>query len=534
MYTKSRTVLIAVFALFSVISIQLWRIMDTQPAQVVSSQNRWVVNVANTRGTIYDCNGVPLVNEEKEWRAAVAPDETLLRKIYDCTTLKHFQILRDQLTTGKPASVILSTALSPEDGLCLFYTPKRYSSTLLAAHVIGYLDDTGHGVCGIEKGYDAQLEQYAGKATAAFFVDASGRYLAGIKPAVSDDTARSVGGVVLTINRSTQQAVETIGNEYLPKGAIIVTKANSGDILASASFPNFQPQTVADSIQADDGALTNRALSLYDCGSVFKIITTAAALEHGVSIEKAYVCDGSMDVEGITFHCHNRDGHGKISMTQAFSQSCNLYYIQLAQDLGAGEVFSMARQCGLQNALTPAAEITAGASILPNINTLSSSAAALANFSFGQGYLLTTPLHIAQLTTAITNNGIMYPLTLITGEIDEKGTLTACERGGGVRIFSQKTAKSLQKLMRSVVETGTGTAAAPTNSTAAGKTGTAETGQVNADGSNVVQSWFTGYFPAENPQYTITVLAENAQFTNTKSTEIFKRVCEEIGSLINN
>lgn len=531
MHRKARCIFALIAALMTGIIMRLFYIIREQPAQVASSQNSWTVTVAQTRGTIYDTNLYPLVNEKKAYFAALTPKESLLAQVMPATTDAQFSALRDQLSSGIPAAVRLTKPIGFADGMRLFWTPVRYTDRLLAPHTIGYLDAGGtNGVTGIEFAYNDLLNEYKGTATASFSIDGRGNFLAGVQPAATDTTDRSVGGVVLSLDKQMQELAEDIGCQHLSKGAIVIMRPSDGHILAMASFPSFQPTTVADSIEKNDGALLNRALSQYDCGSVFKIITTAAALELGLSDNQVYECSGYLDVEGTRFHCHNRLGHGKLDMHQAFAQSCNLYYIKLALEIGAEKVHSMACEFGLNESMTLADTITASAALLPNVHTLSSSSAALANFSFGQGYLMVSPLHFARITATIANNGNMSDPRLVKGTVNENFRFYAAEQGSSREVISTKTAELLQEMMIETVAYGTGTAAAPNECTAAGKTGTAETGQV-VDGESVTQSWFVGYFPAEEPQYAVCVLAENAASTNTKSTVIFRELADAIMNL---
>jgi penicillin-binding protein 2 len=190
----------------------------------------------------------------------------------------------------------------------------------------------------------------------------------------------------------------------------------------------------------------------------------------------------------------------------------------------------MACQFGLNETIRLADTIAASAALLPEVHVLSTSDAALANFSFGQGYLMATPLHFAAIVSTIANNGVMITPQLVKGEIDEKMQFSAAEQGSGREVVSPATAQLLQNMMSRTVTNGTGKSASPNDCSAAGKTGTAETGQI-IDGKSVTQSWFVGYFPADNPQYTICVLAENATATNTQSTVIFKEIANGIMDL---
>ena len=519
----------SVFALlFIALIVHLYIIIKTKPAQVASSHNRWTITVSTSRGTIYDTNLLPFVNERKEYSAAIAPSESLLAHVYPACTQEDFSVLRDTLSSGVPAAVKLQQPIGFMDGLKLFLTPVRYDQQLLAPHVLGYLDSGGqNGICGIEKAYNDLLSSYNGKATASFFTDGNGAYLAGIMPESSDTTARSIGGVVLTLDKEIQTIIEDTACQHLEKGAVIVLESQTGSILGMASFPSFQPDTVSQSVSLNNGALLNRALSLYDCGSVFKIITTAAALETGVPEQTEFLCEGHYTVQGTTFHCHNRLGHGQLNMSDAFAQSCNIYYIKLAQQIGGGALYSMADNFGFGRSITLTDSLNANTPLLPQLSSLTNNSAALANFSFGQGYLMATPLHIAQMVTALTNDGTMPSINLVKGVVDENKHYISAEQGREYHVISSNTASALRKMMEKTVSEGTGQAAVPTLTTAAGKTGTAETGQL-IDGNPVSQSWFVGYFPADEPRYVVVVLAENADRTNVKSTEIFKEIADKI------
>ncbi len=512
---------------------RLWVICFTKPAAVASSQSSRTISVATTRGTIYDRNCNPLVNDTKEYRAAVSPRESLLAIVRNATTNERFTALREQLVKGNPTSVRLTKEITTQDGLQLFYVPVRYGERLLAPHIIGYLDNSAqYGVCGIEYGYNEMLASYNGKLSVSFATDGIGRYLAGVAPKITNTLERSYGGLVLTLDKKIQMIVEDTGSRLMQKGAIVVSEPQSGDVLAMASFPSFQPATVNDSIQNNDGALLNRVLSLYDCGSVFKIITTAAALENDISQETSFSCDGYMDINGTRFHCHNRRGHGVLSMKEAFAQSCNLYYIQLAKQIGAIALIQTACDFGMDRELEIASSVKAPASLLPATETLVNSDAALANLSFGQGYLLSTPLHFAAIISTLLNDGLRSNLSLVAGTVDEEGAYVPLQQERGERVVSSRTASALRVMMQSAVVDGTGAAAAVDTLVVGGKTGTAETGQINQDGARVVQSWFAGYIIQDNQTYVITVLCEDAEQTNAKSTVVFHDIASEMLSLL--
>ncbi len=120
----------------------------------------------------------------------------------------------------------------------------------------------------------------------------------------------------------------------MEKGAVVVMEPSTGQILSMVSLPDYQPNTVAESLSDENSPLINRALCNYNCGSVFKIVSAAAALEAGVDTDFSYTCMGSYTIEDLPFHCHNRLGHGSLDMLQAFGKSCNPYFVNLMTQTG--------------------------------------------------------------------------------------------------------------------------------------------------------------------------------------------------------
>ena len=459
------------------------------------------------------------------FKAVGFPDIDLLTTLTQHTADTHFQMIKNAMINGLPVAGPLIHAIPNQEDLLCFATKKRYSDRLLAPHIVGYCQD-GIGVSGIELSCESTLSHYSGSTTVTYEIGGGKQHLYGVKPQITDTSQRSVGGVALTLDSSIQGVVEDTAADILTKGAVVVLDPYSGDIVACASFPSYQPHTLSVSLQENNGALMNRALSLYDCGSVFKVITAAAALENGISHNREYVCDGSIDVGGTVFHCHNRTGHGALDMTQAFAYSCNTYFIQLAQDIGADALYTLANAFGFNRKITLAEGLASANPLLPTRDDLERPAA-LANLSFGQGYLMTTPIHIAQIIATIVNDGAMPSVNVLQWYVDENGSITAIDEQPSYTIVTESTANTLRHMMRAVVESGTGKSAMPSLCTAAGKTGTAETGQISSNGA-VVQSWFAGYFPAEHPQYVVVVLAEDANATNEQAASIFCEISNNL------
>ena len=151
----------------------------------------------------------------------------------------------------------------------------------------------------------------------------------------------------------------------------------------------------------------------------------------------------------------------------------------------------------------------------------------LANFSFGQGQLLATPVQIAGMMNAIAADGVYRTPSFLLGTVRESdgARLEAAAAPAERQVFSAQTAQTLRTLLQGVVEQGTGHDAAPLYETAGGKTGTAQTGQFE-DGREKMNLWFAGFYPADDPQYTIVVLQDGQNDPEYSSAKIFSQVCE--------
>lgn len=526
MARRSRLIIYFIACIYACILCKLFVVANNNPAQTAAAaQSKWSITVSTTRGTIYDCHMMPFVNASTEYKAVCSPSIDILPLLKQNTTESDFLSITKSIKNGMPIVAPLIRGIAPGDDLMCFATKSRYGDRLLAPHLIGYCQE-GIGVAGVEMACDSVLNRYTGSTTVTYEIGGDKQHLSGIKPIVTDTTKRSVGGVGLTLDHTIQAIVEDTADDMLSKGAVVVLDPHTGDIIAAVSYPTYQPSAIAQSLQEDNGALLNRVLSSYDCGSVFKIITAAAALENGVPSGRVYECQGAIDVGGTVFHCHNRDGHGAIDMMTAFSYSCNTYFIQLAQEIGADSLYSLANSFGFDRRITLTEGLCTAAPLMPDRDVLEQPAA-LANLSFGQGYLMTSPLHIAQITATVANDGVMPPVRLLKSYVDEDGVVTQIECEPSYTVISKNTAIILQNMMREVVTNGTGRGAEPQLVTAAGKTGTAETGQLS-DNVAVVQSWFAGYFPAEDPQYVVVVLAEDSNTTNEQAASIFCEISDNL------
>ncbi len=520
-----------VFTMFCALAFRIFTLSDQYLATAADKQASVTVTVANTRGTIYDRSGIPLTNTSTEYRAAVTSNAQVLTALSLVMEEEAFFTMSKTLQNGRPA-VITMDKLAAAEGITLFQVPIRYSGRVLAPHLLGYMDaDKTEGLTGVEAALNSLLSSYDGTAAVTYTVDAHGKALSGVSPSITDTTDLSSGGVRLTLDAEIQEIAEDIAAKYIRKGAVVIMQPQSGDILAMVSLPTFQPDSVADVLQDADSPLLNRALCSYNCGSVFKIVSTAAALESGGTLEQTYTCNGSIAIGDTIFRCHHRLGHGNLLMDTAFSKSCNCYFIELMQEVGGDPLWQLANRLQFNSPITLLDGLQTKSATLPLQSTLQSPAV-LANLSFGQGELTATPLHIAQLISTVVNNGQIVTPRIIKGYVDGNGNFSEeAATTAGQQVFSADTAAALRQMMEGVMtEEGTGYAGKPLYGTAGAKTGTAETGWTPAEDEAyaIVQSWFAGFYPADDPQYVIVVLAENADNTGAKTAPVFKEIAEAL------
>lgn len=496
---------------------------------VSTAQSTRVQTIAVSRGTIYDRYDRPLVNRHYGVMASVAPFEPMLQALLAHDENDAWRYVTSLAEHGERVIVPLSTWLPPTEGIVQVWAPTRYDTDALACHLIGYVNGSSEGVSGVERAFDETLSRYAGEASVTFQVDALGRVALDTTGQVENTLAASRGGIRLTLDAQIQGIVQVAAADAIDRGAVVVSSAESGEVLASVSLPLYDPNHIEAALSQTDSPLLDRTRINYDLGSVFKLITAIAALENGIPSDRCYTCLGACRFGEVTIYCHNRLGDGTLMMGEALARSCNCYFIELAREVGAEAILVVAEKAGFAAPLSVAKGIQTARAILPSAEDLAPSAA-LANFAIGQGALMATPYHVQALMNAVARDGLWVEPTIYLDEVDEYGvTVSAATGSADVRLFSEKTAAALRTMLETVVADGTGTAGAPAQYTAAGKTGTAETGW-EIDGEAVVQSWFTGYYPAACPQYVITVLSENGGTNGQGAAALFSDICDELFS----
>ncbi len=484
------------------------------------------LDITKLRGTIYDCNMQPLTNCETAFYAVAKPTLKAVSLLENELSPHLFSDVRQRLASGEPVGVRVSGNFSDDDDITVISYPERYDS--LACHIIGYLGGDGKGVSGVEKSFDAMLSDSGGEVYARVATDANGRVLIGEGVQISGNVFPK-SGIVLTIDRNIQQIAENaLDKSGAECAAAVVMDVQTGAVRACVSRPDFDRDNIAAVLNDANSPLVNRAFSAFSVGSVFKPVVAAAALENGIDESFSYECTGRITLNGVTFNCHKKDGHGLIDMETAVALSCNTYFISLALEVGADNVIAMAKAFGFGVQTVFADSIRSSGGNLPD---KLDSKAATANFAFGQGELTATPLQICSMMAVIANGGHKVNPYLIEGEADSQGNAI---RSGGYserrQIISQETAGLLQRFLLAVVERGSGSRARSDFVSVAGKTATAQTGKTE-NGEEIYNAWFAGYFPADNPRYAVVILKENGGEGAVSCVPVFREIAQGISAL---
>ena len=376
---------------------------------------------------------------------------------------------------------------------------RSYPNGNLAAHVVGYYSQQ-YGTMGIE---NTQNDTLTGSKDYSSWQNALNS-LAGI--------SEPGNSVQLTIDSRIQRAAEQALAGRV--GAIVALDPRSGAVLAWASAPTFDNTNIQAAIEAAnasggaDTSMYDRAtLALYTPGSTFKVLTLASALENGLAtLDTTYDSPGRMEIGGADVVSIGERGHGKISLAKAFALSSNTVFGQVADGLGAEKLVATARAFGYGQQL--GLDFTTAASVMPNPEEMTEWELAWAGAGqpVGQGHTpgpQATVMQNALMAATIANNGIAMNPYVVSQILAPDGTVLKTTRGRSLgQAVSSGTAAQAKQAMLDVVQNGTGSAAAIAGVKVAGKTGTAETNNANAN------STFVGFAPYDTPTVAIAVVIE--------------------------
>lgn len=316
------------------------------------------------------------------------------------------------------------------------------------------------------------------------------------------------------------------------RGSVVAIVPSTGEVRAMVSIPEYDPNQVPNhfsQLNSDSNApLFNRATQAgYPPGSTMKVVTATAALDSGEFTPNSTLSGRSpIEIDGVPLSNSGGEQFGTIPMTTALTNSVNTWWAQVGEKLGKDTMFKYMDRFGFDqkpqldypNFQLATSGIYDGNRLLGPSDPID-----IGRVAIGQERLRVTPLQMAEVAAAVANKGELMEPRLWSKVIDPDGRETKLDPARQSRVMSEETASELNDMMQSVVQEGTGTAAAVSGIDVAGKTGTAEiSGGVN-------QAWFIGFAPANNPEIAIACTVERTSgFGGPTCGPIFKSVAEAI------
>ena len=561
--------------LFGLLAGRLYwlQVVESERYQVLSDTNRISLRlVPPVRGKILDRRGEALAVNRPNYRIVLIPELTgnvattldvlgnLLsigeadrrRILRDVARKRRFVpiVIKDNLTWDDVSRIAVNTQDLPGVQFDVGFS-REYPLGSDLAHLVGYVappaesDLTGDpllelpdfriGRNGIERVYDLAMRGRGG--TSQVEVNAVGRPIRELSRSDGDPGL----DIALTIDAGLQHfCMQRLSREE--SAAAVVLEVGTGEVLAAASWPSFDPNDFATGIPAGlwrqlladtRGPLTNKAVSgMYAPGSTYKMLVALAALEAGVvTPDQRIACPGHMDLGDNRFHCWKRGGHGAVDMVEAIKQSCDVYFYEIARRCGIDRIAAMSRRFGLgqvlgvdlpaeRSGLIPTRAWKEGLYKKPwaQGDTLVA--------GIGQGFVLSTPLQLAVMTARMVNGGRAVDPHLVRDRVEGRSLLARADAAAPSLGIPPAHLTLMLKAMSGVVNDPRGTAfrarIEEPEFAMGGKTGTSQvrriTAQERASGMRKPHEvpWnerdhalFVGYAPVREPRYACAAIVEH-------------------------
>ncbi len=493
------------------------------------------------RGAIFDRNGQPLAMSIPVDSAFAVPseiaDENLAARLLSGVVNKPQGEIEARFQSSR-SFVWIARKLPPEKadaitklnlkGIYLQKENQRfYPKRDLAAHVLGFVDVDEKGLVGIERELDTQIRGKSERIVA--MADAKQRWFDG------GEAKRERGAsVILTLDEKIQYIAErelaaAMAKTHSLAGTVIVMNPNTGEILALANWPKFNPNKAGD---APSENWMNRAVSaIYEPGSTFKLITLAAALDQGITRpDEVFDCEnGAVYISGHRIRDHMP--FGMLTVSDILAKSSDVGAIKIALRLGAPRFYDYVRAFGF-GSLTGVELPYESRGRVERLDWKPVSTAAIA---MGQEVGV-TPIQLVTAVSAIANGGLLYKPHVIAELRRGEKVLPAEDAVATAepkRVIRAETAATLRQLMEGVVLHGTGPAAHLDGWTSAGKTGSAQKIDPSTGRYSPTQFFasFTGFAPINNPAITILVSLDSPVGPHEGgqvAAPVFKRVAEQV------
>ncbi|WP_434289016.1 penicillin-binding protein 2 [Celeribacter sp. SCSIO 80788] len=518
--------------------------------------------LAPARGLIYDRNGTLLAENEQTFRVVIRKEDSAeldsvlikLEELIGITAEDQARVRKELKDAGPSAPVIIADRLSwqdfslvsangpalpgvtPEVGLSRYY-PLHEDF----AHLVGYVGPVSSydiskmetvdplykipkfqlGKFGVEAKLEDELKGKAGLRRVE--QNAYGRIIREL----DRQEGQPGNNIQLTVDHKVQNFIHArLGGE---SAAAVVIDVETGDVIAAASTPAYDPNLFVRGISSADykALLENDHRPLpaksvqgsYPPGSTFKMVTALAALDSGaVSPEETVRCPGYVEVGGRRFHCWKRSGHGNLNLVGSLRHSCDVYYYEMAQRTGIDKIAEMGRKLGLgQEYDLPLSGINSG--LMPDKQWKLAKRGAewvvgdSLNASIGQGFVLTTPLQLAVMTARLATNREIVPRIVKSIDGVEQPVL-----GGGPLEINENMLRAVRQGMYEVLNSNRGTAFASRIANEslrmAGKTGTSQVRSTVVDNKEVPweqrdHALFVAFAPYDKPRYAVSVVVEH-------------------------
>ena len=572
-------------SLFSAVGWRLYniQILDSSKYKTMSKKNQIDLEIIfPVRGKIFDRNKVLIAKNEKVYDVYLIPENTKSinntlnalsqfididfakrRKVIELSTqVKKFEKIKifeniswsvlEKIETNK---YNLEGIFIAEDYLRVYPYRDQLS------HLLGYISKPNQqeltlpfiskmpnldiGKEGLEKSFNPLLVGKAGQREIE--VNSNGRIIREISKV---DSIRGEE-VYLSIDLRIQQYAINLLKSHRA-GSINIINIKNGEILCMASTPTYDPNKIIqkpnkeywESILANTlSPLTNRSIQgLYSPGSTFKMIVAIAALKHGIiNIDTTHSCTGKIGFGNRLYHCWKTNGHGKMNVTDAIKQSCDVFFYEISKKLGIDKIAEVAKDFGLGQSYDISMP-NQKTGIVPNKKWKKEKigeswyAGETLISAIGQGFVLTNPFQLAVMTSIIASNGKMVEPTIIK---DNPVSFKTNEK------YSNEI-KIIKKAMFQVVNENKGTAfkSRLEDIKFAGKTGTSQVRRISLseresdDFREKEQEWknrdhalFVGYMPYDDPKYSISVIIEHGGSGASTAAPIAKQVFNYINEL---
>lgn len=526
----------------------------------LSEHNFLTKNEINSpRGIICDRNSVPLANNRLSFSLFCTPSNIETEKIINSLSIlepilnQDFSKIKDNmkaLTKFQKRSLIkIASNINFDIGISLyeklyelegFYLMPEYNRFYTygeqACHITGYIgriqtltpeqkddmeskgyniDEDRIGLTNTEKLWEDKLRGVKGNEL--ILRDSRGRE----RQKYIENQAVQGDKIFLTIDIKLQQYVSDLLKDRV--GAVVAMNPKDGSILAIASSPGYDPNNVAQSLNTSPVSFVNKAVSgAYPPASTIKPIVAAIALDNGISTNQKYYCEGEYFLPNynLPYKCDNEYGHGWLKMSDAVKVSCNIYFYQLAAQIGKKKMLEYLDKWGLGK--TTGVDLTREKSG----RIISEYRGELIMLGIGQGRFSLTPIQIANAYSAIANGGTLYTPHILDRIESESGELVYKYEHLVVNEApaSKETLDTVRKMMSRVVNEQGGTAfrgGFKPEWKAAGKTGTAETSK-----EGILHSWFSCLAPYDDPEIVTVVLVEEGGHGSEIAVPITKNILQ--------